>query len=322
MSITQKLDDEITSTESLIEQIQSDLQRLDSLPYNQRQGLDHKIEQDLVQLDSMLNKMTNETKSMPQSERSYYDQEIREFHTQHSKMFTELRQKRQALTNDPAYRQNRQLQSNVDKGNAIIDNLDNAIAIGNDTLNTAAATQDTLLQDRQHIEHINSNLDEIEVEGKVGESRAKAMFLRAIFNKFLSWAIVVILLALLGFSLYWKFRKVYYLKVRIASASGFGGVAGVTYTCKVTNGDNSKQTSPISGPSPSWNSDFSFGSSYKTKLKFQIYNTTDFIIAETNEIDIGSAAKKTINQRQDSLVNGGTISYSFIFSEKNSETFE
>ena len=203
----QQIDDALTDAESLISEIQNDLVRLDGLGIEQRPGLESTIERKLSALDNSINKMGGSVNSLPADQRDYYNGEIGSIRSSYSKLLTELRQKRQALASNPAYKQNQQLQSNVQKSNQIIDNLDEAISVGNQTITTSNTIMGTLSEDRNMIENINNNLNEIDAQGKVGESRAKAMLKRAILNKVLAWVIVVILLALLGFTLYWKISR-------------------------------------------------------------------------------------------------------------------
>ncbi|KAK8893792.1 t-SNARE VTI1 [Tritrichomonas musculus] len=205
--MSNNLDDALMNSESFANNIRQDLDNLDSMPFDQKKSKITEIEKNLQQLDSKINKMNSDLKSLPPSEREYYESEIRNARSNHSKMVTELRQKNQAMLNDPVYKQNQQLLSNQKRADGLLDNLDEAIKIGNDSVITANNTMSILHEDRQRIQHIDENLMHVHMEAKKGESTAKRMLRRVCFNNFIIWLIVVLLVALLGFSLYWKLRK-------------------------------------------------------------------------------------------------------------------
>ena len=200
MSIEQ-LDNDLTMADESVDVIQNDLIRLDSLNYNERSNLSTSIEQKLSQLDQSITKMNNSVKNIPGDQRDYYNEEITRIRASYTKMLSELRQKRQAMLNDPGYKQNQQLNQNLDTSNRVLNNLDEAIATGNDTLTTAQHTQNVLNEDRKLIENIDSNLSTIDMEADKGFTRAKRMLCRAVMNNILIWSVVVVLVALLGFSL-------------------------------------------------------------------------------------------------------------------------
>ncbi|OHT05302.1 Vesicle transport v-SNARE protein [Tritrichomonas foetus] len=151
--------------------------------------------------------MNSDAKKLNPSTREYYDDELSNLRSQYSKFVSELRKKQTLAAKDPYFRQGSQIEKNNEKAQSITENLDEAIRLGNDSITTANATMTTLLEDRKHIDHINENLDIIHAEAITGTERAKRMVRRACFNNCLIWSIVVFLVALLGFSLYWKLRK-------------------------------------------------------------------------------------------------------------------
>ena len=242
MSIEQ-LDNDLTMADESVDVIQNDLIRLDSLNYNERSNLSTSIEQKLSQLDQSITKMNNSVKNIPGDQRDYYNEEITRIRASYTKMLSELRQKRQAMLNDPGYKQNQQLNQNLDTSNRVLNNLDEAIATGNDTLTTAQHTQNVLNEDRKLIENIDQNLDDIDMEADKGFTRAKRMLCRAVMNNILIWSVVVVLVALLGFSLYWKLRKQYDLSVTLVSSAPSELMeGGYQYTFKF-----GKSVGPISG---------------------------------------------------------------------------
>ena len=203
---TSNLDDSLTQAEGMISTIQNDLRRMESLTFDQRKSLDSDIEKQLQALDQRLIKMSSDIRTLPPSDRSYYEEEVKNLRSTHSKMVTELRQKRQSMMNDPAYKQNQQLLANQQRADNILNNMDEAIRIGNDSINVGQNTMSLLAEDRQKFQHIDENLMEIHMQGKKGESTAKRIVKRICFNNFIVWAIVIVLVAFLGFSLYWKLK--------------------------------------------------------------------------------------------------------------------
>lgn len=204
---TAKLDDMITQAETAIDTIHNDIARLDGLPFEQRRNLDADIDRKIGNLEQILNKMTSDLRTIPSQSKEYYESEIKNYRSDLAKCQEEMRSKRLAAANDPNMRQQAQMQSNLERTQGINNQLDEAIRIGNATNTTAAAIQTTLVDDRRHLENIDSNLDHIENEAEVGESRAKAMIRRACINGFISWFIVVLLVALLGFSIWYNFIR-------------------------------------------------------------------------------------------------------------------
>lgn len=205
-SISQRLDDALSQVDSLLQNISNDMRRLETLDPDRRRELEAEIERKLQDSGSRIDKMNNDLKALPQNERDIYESEIGNCKKQQASLNAELRQKRQAFNNNPAMRQNQQLQGNLKRSNDISGNLDEVINMANDSITVGNATTTTLLEDRQHIQHMDDNLYAIYMEGKEGENRAQRMIRRVCFNKVIIWGVVIVLVALLGFSLYWKLR--------------------------------------------------------------------------------------------------------------------
>jgi vesicle transport through interaction with t-SNAREs protein 1 len=204
MAVVDRLDSAIIDAETEITQLNNKLRALDSMLPSQRQGLEADIEKSLADLDTRLNKMTNDLKAVQATQRDYYKNEVDGLRAQYSQISNELRAKRQAAANNPNVRQAEQVYGNQKRSQAITDNLDEAIRVGNDTITTGNVTMATLIDDRQRLEHISSNLDVIDDEAATGLQRARRMVRRACFNGFVAWIIVIVLLALMGAEIWWK----------------------------------------------------------------------------------------------------------------------
>lgn len=205
---TSKLDNALSEAEGLLDQIKSDMGRLDGQPLDKRRALDVEIERKISSLENLLNKMTADLRSVTQqSSKSFYEGEIKNYRAEHSKVIEELRQKRRAAENDPALRQQQQLANNYEKSNQINNNLDEAIRTGNNTLATGNTIMATLVDDRKHLEHIDSNLDKIDQQAEQGNKTTKDMLRRACCNGVIAWIIVILLAIIFFASLGYKIHK-------------------------------------------------------------------------------------------------------------------
>jgi hypothetical protein len=203
-SVGARLDGSLHDCDSLIGRVRTNLQRYDDTPAAQRVLLDAELDQLLSQADALVGRMAADLRLVPPSDRNYYENEVRSAREGCSAALTELRQKRQAAHNSPEGRQIEQARRNVDRSEKVLDNLDTAIALGNDAITTGNRTLDTLTRDREILEHIDENLMHVHQEGRTGESRIKSMARRACCHKFLVWIIVVLLLIILGVSIWYK----------------------------------------------------------------------------------------------------------------------
>jgi t-SNARE complex subunit (syntaxin) len=204
---SQRLDEGLSRIETQMGRLQNQLRRLDSQTGDDRRTLDTEIDREIADATNQLNRLSGDIKSVGASDRDYYQQEITKYQTDLGKVSQELRQKRQDYAYSPESRQAEQLQRNVQRSDGIVDNLDEAIRLGNDNVTTGQHTLGVLGEDRKMIEHIDENLMHVHMEAKEGQSRVGSMARRALMNKFLSWIIVVVLVALLGASIYLRFIK-------------------------------------------------------------------------------------------------------------------
>ena len=207
MSITEKLDNALIQVETLLSQADNDIHRLDQALPSQRLNFQNEIKSKLDEINSKIAKITNDSKSIPPTSRQYYTDEISSLSTRLNNLRSDLRRKETLASNDKSIKQANQLQTNINKQQGITENLDEAIRLGIDAVTTGNATMSTLHDDKIRLQHIDSNVVNIHQEAISGTERARRMVRRACFNNFIIWTVVVLLVALLGFSLYWKLRK-------------------------------------------------------------------------------------------------------------------
>jgi uncharacterized phage infection (PIP) family protein YhgE len=204
--VTRRLDDGLLEAEGRLQQMHADLQKLGSAAPSHRASLIADLEKRLSELDTRLNRMSSDLRTVPQSNRSYYDGEVASLRSQYNQVLQEVQATKNAGSS-PSQRLTDQASTNAKRSQGITENLDEAIRLGNDSITTGNVVMATLLDDRQAIEHIGSNLEEIDMHATDGTARAKRMLRRACCNQFLAWIIVILLLALLGGLICWKATK-------------------------------------------------------------------------------------------------------------------
>jgi flagellar biosynthesis GTPase FlhF len=203
-SLTDRLDANLAEADHRIQQLNADMSRLDSALPTQRVSIEADIDRRLAELDSRLGRMSTDARNVPRSNRDYYEGEIQSLRDQSNVISRELQTRRKAAGSSVASRQSEQAALNQRRSQAITENLDEAIRLGNDTITTGNVAMATLIDDRSRLENIGQNLDTIDGEAQDGAARAKRMLARAFCNSFLAWIIVVILLGLLGVEIWLK----------------------------------------------------------------------------------------------------------------------
>jgi DNA repair exonuclease SbcCD ATPase subunit len=204
--LTRRLDDALLEAESRLQQMIADVQKLDTSIPSQRASLIADLEKRLSELDTRLNRMSSDVRNVPRDNRSYYEGEVSGLRSQYNQVMQDVQTKKNAGSS-PSQRLTDQAASNAKRSQGITENLDEAIRLGNDSITTGNLAMATLIDDRQALEHIGSNLEEIDMQAQDGTARAKRMLRRACCNQFLAWIIVVLLMALLGGVIYWKATK-------------------------------------------------------------------------------------------------------------------
>lgn len=171
--------------------IQQKLDRLKAAPPNSKSGLVSELNGDLENFRNEIKQLNNKLQRAPQSDRQFYAEDVQNFQNAEQRFTDEV--KREAVIGETERRNQEQLQTNAQKSAEAVDNLDEAIRLGNKTNNTLAATQATLADDRKRLEHIDQNVDKIDQEAEKGNSTAKDMLKRQCFNGCIMWTIVVLL---------------------------------------------------------------------------------------------------------------------------------
>jgi hypothetical protein len=206
-SLTDRLDVTLTEAEQRIQQLNANVARLDSTLPAQRASIEADIERGLSELDSRLIRMSTDARTLPCSDREYYDGEIQGLRDRYGAISRELQAKRNAAGSSVASRQSEQALRNQQRAQSITENLDETIRLGNDSITTGNVAMATLLDDRTRLGNIGDNLTTIDGAAQDGLARARRMIIRACCNSFIAWIIVVILLGLLGVTIWLKARR-------------------------------------------------------------------------------------------------------------------
>jgi uncharacterized protein YydD (DUF2326 family) len=181
-NVTVRLEKIMNDTESKIQQLRTKLNRLDSMAPAQRQATVTEIEKGLSDIEVDFGKVAQSLGTLTASNREYFNSEIERNRADCMEIRAQLQGKQQAAANNPTARQGEQVVRNAQRSGAITQDLDEAIRLGNDTITTGNATMTTLIDDRQRLTHIESNLEGIDDEVIEGRTRAKRMLRRALCN--------------------------------------------------------------------------------------------------------------------------------------------
>jgi hypothetical protein len=184
-----RLESAASRVDAQIEELKSSLQKLDTTPPQDRWTLDSQIDAKVQDLNTLIQKMATDAKGVAGADRDYWDGEVTRYREELSRLNTELRQKRSAAQNQLSDTQ----RTNVQKGDAVIGNLDEALRIGADTTAAQRQIQETLVEDRAHLENIQGNVEQIHIEADTAKGRLGRMFCRAVVHKILVWIIVAVL---------------------------------------------------------------------------------------------------------------------------------
>jgi hypothetical protein len=205
ISASQRLEQGSVQFEEQIEKVRHPIRRFDGLSAENRPLIDEDLARSITDLDNQLNRMTVDLKGVAPSERDYSVGELASGRADLGQVYAELRQKRMAITNNPEHRRKEQWRRNVPKSDNVVGILEGAIRTDNDTLHTGERTRALLQDDRHHFGDIDEELLETHIRAREGQSRIKGMANRALMHKYLSWIIVVVLIILLGLSVYFRF---------------------------------------------------------------------------------------------------------------------
>jgi septal ring factor EnvC (AmiA/AmiB activator) len=201
---TGRIDDGLRQAEEQIGRIQENVNRLESVTFADRSNFDADLDRQLAQLDTLINKMNNDLKSVPPADRDFYSSEIANTRASHGRLLGQVRDKRASLATNPAYQHSQLVQSNTQVSSDVVNNFDRALAIGADTSATMDHTAATLAEDDQIIDHTSQQLTEVHGEAIIAQNRLKDMACRALAHKIIVWIVVACLFALFVLSIVLK----------------------------------------------------------------------------------------------------------------------
>jgi chromosome segregation ATPase len=193
----QRLEASASKVDGELQQLRTSIQRLDSIPANERWTLDSQIDGRVSEVNSLIGKMSADFKAVASDERDFWTGEIQRYRDELAALNTELRQKRSAAQNQLADTR----RGNDAKAHGAISALDDAIVTGQDTLATQQHIQDTLADDRVHLENIQGNVEQVSMEADTANARLGRMFCRAVVHKIIVWVVVAVLAGLFVLSL-------------------------------------------------------------------------------------------------------------------------
>jgi hypothetical protein len=129
----------------------------------------------LTQLRDLIMKMLSQLRSLNSQRRQQYESENENFNSEHGSMEMELRQIRDAGWNDPRFRDTEQGQKSRQTAMNVSVLLDEVLAVTNNTNTTGNTTNAMLAEHLQLINHINDNLDQINIEVQEDPLRHKVI---------------------------------------------------------------------------------------------------------------------------------------------------
>ena len=205
-AITSKLENALADIEDISAAVVEKMSRLDSAGLNERKTIDIDLDKLLQNYAELLNQMTKDVINVKHPDsKQYFDGQITEKRIELSHLTEQVKQKRLSATNNPRTRQEQQLMNNANKSQQVNDVLDQTIHLANSNVQIGNSINEQLLSDREHLQNIDGNVDNIHRQGMQGERTAKQMLKRAFFNGLISWIIDLLLLGVLGYSLYHRF---------------------------------------------------------------------------------------------------------------------
>ena len=187
---------QIEITQTIESSIDSNLKKYDSTGASEKQNLLRQIENSLNDFQQKINQLKSNLGSLQRDEYAMYSTDISDFENSYRTFKAQFDEKLKSI---PSIK-NQQMRENI------VENLGEAIKVGNDSLNAQNQTLNTLYEDKKILDKVDTDISTIETEAMIGQSKAKRIFLRLICHRVLWWTIVVILLAVFIFSLYWNLK--------------------------------------------------------------------------------------------------------------------
>jgi chromosome segregation ATPase len=212
---TGRFDQLLNQVQGRIENLENQAQEFPTMPsLDQKRQAIARSNRDFNTMQNSLTEMERLIQTMPLRDREFFAQDLTGCRTAISELKTRyeaLDEQLQQLIREEEARiaagglDAELVESNRQKAAGVMDNLNFAIATGNDTLRTQEHTMGTLAEDRALLGHVNANLDTIDNEADTGLARASRMFRRAMLNGVVTWIINILLFIILAVVLAWKF---------------------------------------------------------------------------------------------------------------------
>lgn len=184
--------------------IRNGISRLSSTPGSDYEETVNRINSQINDLQQKVGGLRGLMKALGSDERELYAEDIEELDRSCTQLRSQLQTARQRIG---AQQQVQNIHdSNMQKGDNILNSFDNSLAIGNDTLQTQQKTLNTLAEDQKHLDNIEENLSVVDSEAVTGEKTATRMYRRQLIIRIVSWSICGALFILFIFSLVWNLK--------------------------------------------------------------------------------------------------------------------
>jgi hypothetical protein len=205
----QRLDDGLAHCQSLIEQIRSDIAKMDNFLPSQRTQLDAQVDQRMADFDTRLTNMFTLMRRIPTNSKDYFQSELDSLRSLHSELMTEIERKRAAAARDPRVQRNEADLATARRAQAASGDLDEALRLGRQNVKAQSTMMETLLEDRDMLSDIDGNLNSVDREAQKGRSTAKRMQRRTCLMSYLGWVVFGLLIAIMVMEIALKLKGVW-----------------------------------------------------------------------------------------------------------------
>lgn len=213
--------------ETLSNQVQSRLDALDNVvnEYSKLQTLDQKrqvvsrAKRDIQTLQNNLMEMGRLIQTMPQRDRDFFKADLDNYQGQYDGMKTTFagidKQLQDEIAKAAEDAENgagldeELLMKNKQGALNVLSQISGVIAVNNDTIKTQENSKSTLAEDRNLLNNISNNLDDIDNEAEKGLSRGSRMARRAIMNGILSWTLACVFIVAFVVVVLWRFTTIF-----------------------------------------------------------------------------------------------------------------
>ena len=209
-----------TRFDTLLNQVQRRLETIENMcdefsqiSLDQKKQTIPKGNRELQIVQTNISEMEKLIQTMPMRDREFFTEDLLNCRDSHSKLTNKIKEfdeeVQRLILLDKAKREESLNREQLERDNQILtgihDNLELEKKLGSDTLSTKDETLNTLAEDREHLENIDTNIDIIDEEAEKGLAAAGRMLKRAFFNGCITWSIVILLILLDIFIIYLKF---------------------------------------------------------------------------------------------------------------------